>query len=557
MLFAAALTLSALIANPPAPAGGPRDCRRAGGSRGDHPGVAERARRIPGVGPSRGPRPRYARRAARGVVRRHAARGDGSAARRARRRLAPEGAARRDHSAGARRDDFPAGAAQSLALEYRRDFMAFSGVQTPEARIEDAEIVFVGYGIVAPEYQWDDYKDVDVRGKVLLMMNNDPEDDPKLFAGKTRLWYGRWDYKYLMAGQKGAAGAILIHTTPSAGYPWQVVQTSWAGENFELPDNGEPRVQIKAWATEDASRRIAALGGKDLDRLRAGAQRRDFRPVPLGVRLSFALENAITRKEWGNVDRKASRLRSEPERAGRPLHGAPRPLRHQARRRARCRRDLQRGGRQCLGRGRPALRGEGVLAATEGSAALDLLRGRHGGGAGPSGVRVPGPKSSGPARTDRGQHQHRWDQHLWPNPRSDDDRTGQVEPRFDGRGPRGGAGPRRQAGSVPRPRLLLPLGPVQPRQGRRAGGVLLRGNRLRRPAGRLGTRADREVGRTHYHQPSDEYDPNWDLSGAVEDVRLDFFLGVRVADADAMPSWNPGDEFEAARKKALAEVAPR
>jgi hypothetical protein len=191
--------------------------------------------------------------------------------------------------------------AQMLDLAYRQDFMAFPGVQKPQARIEDAELVFVGYGIVAPEYQWDDYKDANVRGRVIVMMNNDPADDPKLFAGKTRLWYGRWDYKFLMAGRKGAAGAIIIHTTSSAAYPWQVIQTSWAGEKYELPYEGEPRVQIKLWATDEASRKIAALGGKDLDKLRASAEKRDFRPVPLGVRLSLALENAIVRKESGNV----------------------------------------------------------------------------------------------------------------------------------------------------------------------------------------------------------------------------------------------------------------
>jgi Zn-dependent M28 family amino/carboxypeptidase len=181
------------------------------------------------------------------------------------------------------------------------NFVAFSGVQKPAAKIEDAEVVFVGYGIVAPEYQWDDYKDADLSGKVLLMMNNDPESDPSLFAGKTRLWYGRWDYKYLMAAKKGAAGAIIIHTTPSAGYPWHVVKNSWGGEQFELPDDGSPRVQIRMWADEELSRTVAGLGGKDLDALRASAESRSFRPVPLGVRLSFAIANAIQQKESGNV----------------------------------------------------------------------------------------------------------------------------------------------------------------------------------------------------------------------------------------------------------------
>ena len=128
--------------------------------------------------------------------------------------------------------------------------------------MDDAELVFVGYGIQAPEYQWDDFKGVNLAGKILVMMNNDPDWDPNLFAGKRRLYYGRWDYKYESAARQGAAGAIIIHTTPSAGYPWQVVQSSWGGEQFELPAGNEPRLRVKAWATEDggaaAARRRAA-----------------------------------------------------------------------------------------------------------------------------------------------------------------------------------------------------------------------------------------------------------------------------------------------------------
>jgi Zn-dependent M28 family amino/carboxypeptidase len=186
-------------------------------------------------------------------------------------------------------------------LKFYDDYVAYSGVQAPESKIDAAEVVFVGYGIVAPEYGWDDYKGADLKGKVLLMMNNDPEDDPKLFAGKTRLYYGRWTYKYEIAAQKGAVGAIVIHTTPSAGYPWQVVQTSNTGESFSLPDQGGPRVQVKAWATEDACRRVAKLAGQDLDALRAAAQKKDFKPVPLGVQLSLTLRNDVQRKPTANV----------------------------------------------------------------------------------------------------------------------------------------------------------------------------------------------------------------------------------------------------------------
>jgi hypothetical protein len=193
------------------------------------------------------------------------------------------------------------GGGKTLDLRFRDDYIAFSGVAEPEARVEGAEVVFVGYGIVAPEYGWDDYKGTDVKGKVVLLMNNDPEDDPRLFAGKTRLYYGRWDYKYEMAARHGAAAAIIIHTQASAGYPWQVVQSGWTTEQFSLPHEGEPPLEVKAWATEEAARRIASLAGRDLDTLRGAAQKREFKAVPLGVTLDIALANTVRRNTTANV----------------------------------------------------------------------------------------------------------------------------------------------------------------------------------------------------------------------------------------------------------------
>lgn len=184
------------------------------------------------------------------------------------------------------------------------DIVVFSGDQRPEAAVKDAEIVFVGYGITAPEHKWDDYKGADLRGKVLLMMNNDPEADPALFGGKTRLYYGRWDYKYREAARHGAVGAILIHTTPSASYPWHVVRSSFDCENFEAPEQvseREPRMAFRGWLTEEASRQVARAGGQDLDKLREAAERRDFRPVPLGVRVSLGIKNEIRRLQSANV----------------------------------------------------------------------------------------------------------------------------------------------------------------------------------------------------------------------------------------------------------------
>jgi hypothetical protein len=193
------------------------------------------------------------------------------------------------------------GHGKSMTLQQWDQFIAGSGVQEPRAEIADAEVVFVGYGIQAPEYDWDDYKGVDLEGKVLLIMNNDPDWDADLFGGETRLWYGRWDYKYLSAARQGAAGAIIIHTSPSAGYPWQVVQTSWTGVQFELPAGDEPRSQVNAWLTEDTARDLVAMAGLDLDELREAAFNRDFQPVPLGITTSLAMDVEIQRVQSANI----------------------------------------------------------------------------------------------------------------------------------------------------------------------------------------------------------------------------------------------------------------
>jgi Zn-dependent M28 family amino/carboxypeptidase len=182
------------------------------------------------------------------------------------------------------------------------DFTSVAGDPAAAAAWQNAELVFVGYGIHAPEQQWDDYKGADLRGKVLLFLNNDPADDPNLFAGKTRLYYGRWSYKYEEAARRGAAGAIVLHTNPSAGYPWQVVQANHGRENFWLPfPKEEPTIGIRSWCTEDAGKQLCALGGKDLDALRAAAEQRDFAPVPLGVTVELAIANTVRELKSANV----------------------------------------------------------------------------------------------------------------------------------------------------------------------------------------------------------------------------------------------------------------
>jgi Zn-dependent M28 family amino/carboxypeptidase len=190
---------------------------------------------------------------------------------------------------------------KTASFKWWDQYIAGSGVQSEKGAIKNAEVVFVGYGIQAPEFGWDDFKGQDLKGKVLLMLNNDPDWDPQLFGGDTRLYYGRWSYKYESAARQGAAGAIIIHTTPSAGYPFQVVQSSWTGEQVELPAGSEPRVQVRGWLTEEASRELAKLGGQDLDQLINSAKSKDFQPVPLGVTTSLDFKNKVNRSSTGNV----------------------------------------------------------------------------------------------------------------------------------------------------------------------------------------------------------------------------------------------------------------
>lgn len=443
---------------------------------------------------------------------------------------------------------------QKVDLTRIDDYVAFSGTQKPQSNIPGAEVVFVGYGIVAPEFQWDDYKDVDVKGKVLLMMNNDPEDDPKLFAGKTRLWYGRWDYKYMIAAKKGAVGAFLIHTQPSAGYPWQVVTSSWSRERFELPYEGEPRVEIKGWFTEDASKRIAALGGKDLDRLRAAAVKRDFRPVPLGVTFSMAIENKVQTKESANV-------------IGR-LPGSDSRLAREA--------VFYTAHHDHLGMKTDPKPGEDAIY----NGALDNASG------------VSAMLAIAKAFSELPKHPRRTvyfasvtaeeqgllgSEYLAKHPPIEPGRIA-ANINIDGVSIFGrtrdltmvGLGKSsldpiivslaKMEGRVVKPDQFPDRGHFyrsdqfnMAKVGVPAAYFDSGTDMIGKPAG-WGKQRIEQWEEKDYHQPSDELRDDWDLAGAVEDVRLDFWLGVKVANADRMPEWNRGDEFEAARQKALAAV---
>src|SRR6185503_2405658 len=193
---------------------------------------------------------------------------------------------------------------QRRTLKWKDDVVAWTKHVADSASLDRSDLVFVGYGIVAPEYNWDDYKGLDVKGKTLVMLVNDPPvpDDPKAFGGKAMTYYGRWTYKYEIAMQKGAAGALVVHETEPAGYPFEVVQAKTT-EQFDLvtPDKNMGRVNVEGWITLEQAKALLQMGGQDFDALRKQAATREFKPVPLGVTASMTIRNTLRTVDSQNV----------------------------------------------------------------------------------------------------------------------------------------------------------------------------------------------------------------------------------------------------------------
>ena len=192
------------------------------------------------------------------------------------------------------------GPSTQMTAAYFEEFVASSGVIEEEVAV-DAELVFVGYGVAAPEQGWDDFKGLDVKGKVLLAFVNDPpSDNPKHFGGRAMTYYGRWTYKYEEAARRGAAGILLVHMDEKAGYPWQVVQKSWTGELFQIEGRQDP-LRLRGWLRRDVAERLVGLSGKHLDELLNAAARSDFAPTPLGIRVTTRIANKIRKLSAPNV----------------------------------------------------------------------------------------------------------------------------------------------------------------------------------------------------------------------------------------------------------------
>ncbi|HVF26850.1 MAG TPA: M28 family metallopeptidase [Pyrinomonadaceae bacterium] len=199
-----------------------------------------------------------------------------------------------------------------IDLKSTDDYVAVSRRVEPEIKVENADVVFVGYGVVAPEYGWDDYKGVDVRGKTIVMLINDPAIpdpndasrlDERVFKGKAMTYYGRWTYKYEIASEKGAAAAIIIHEEGPAGYPYEVVSGSWGRENVDIkaPDKNAGRVAVEAWLHLNRAKELFAASNQDFEALKKAAQSRDFKPVSLPAKANFLLKNNLREIESNNV----------------------------------------------------------------------------------------------------------------------------------------------------------------------------------------------------------------------------------------------------------------
>lgn len=440
-----------------------------------------------------------------------------------------------------------------LKLEHHKDTMLVAGRPAEKLSLKDAELVFVGYGIQAPEYQWDDFKGMDLKGKVLVIMNNDPESDPALFGGRKRLYYGRWDYKYESAARQGAAGAIIIHTTPSAGYPYQVIQTSWSGEEFELAEGKGPRLDMRGWVTEDGAKQVAELAGRSLDDLRAAAESRDFKPVPLGVTMSMEMTCTIRHQDTGNVlgiiggsDPVLSKetvifmahhdhlgiAQTRDARGDNIYNGAI---------------DNASGTAALLSIARavtslPTPPRRSIMFAVVGAEEQGLLGSKYMAEHPP----IPPGYMSALINIDGINHLGRTrDLNLIGNGKSNLDPIIERVAKWQNRVITPDYSPDRGYYYRSDQFSLAKIG---------VPGVYTHAgiNVIGKPDGWGKEQLDAWVEKI-YHQPSDEYSDEWDLAGAIDDIRLLAHVGLVVADQDVAPAWNPGDEFEAARKKALAE----
>ena len=440
-------------------------------------------------------------------------------------------------------------------LEYHKNIMAITKKEEPMVSTS-APVVFVGYGIVAPEQNWDDYKGEDMSGKILLMLINDPpSEDPNFFGGKAMTYYGRWTYKYEIAAQKGAVGAMIIHTTETARYPWSVVQSSWYGEQFRLESNGEKFLNLESWITKESAEKIFKLAGFDFQEMMKAAQQREFKPIPLQLKASVTIKN----KSCHIVSHNVVGL----------LEGSDPQLKDEA--------IVYTAHWDHLGVGKP-IEGDniyngaldnatGVAGIIEIAEALCLLKEK--------------PKRSIVLVAVTAEEQgllgsaYHFDYPLFPPAKTAANINTDALNIL---------GPTRDLTVIGYGRSTLDedMVAVAAQQRRKVEGDHFPENgsfyrsdqfsavRKGIPALYINAGID-YIGKTkeyvekwrqeyiakRYHQPSDEYSPEWSFEGMVQDTQAAFLVGVHIANSSKMPQWRKGDEFEKIRLESIKKYQSR
>src|SRR6184192_1983356 len=449
---------------------------------------------------------------------------------------------------------------KTVDLKYPDDFIASSARLQPEIKVNASDVVFVGYGVVAPEYGWDDYKGVDVRGKILLMLINDPavpdpkdpsKLDEKMFKAKAMTYYGRWTYKYEIAAQRGAAAAIIIHETEPAAYPWQVVRSSWAKENFELdnPNKNMDAVSARSWITLEVAKKLFTDSGQEFDALKKSAISKDFRPVALNAKANIEIKQQIRSFKSHNVVGK--------------LEGSDSKLRDEY--------IIYTAHWDHLGR-HPELQGDqifnGAIDNASGVASLIQLAAAF------TKLNPPTKRSvlfMATTAEEAGLLGAKFyaEHPLYPLEKTLADvnidtvnpwgKTRDIEDLSDNNSMLDDL---LAAAAKRNGRVMTPNS--QPEKGgfyradhfefsKRGLPALYTGGGkdfIGKPAD-FGQQKKDDYTAHHYHQVSDEVNPEWDLSGAVQDVQLLFEVGYQVANGDKFPEWKPGTEFKAKRDAML------
>jgi Zn-dependent M28 family amino/carboxypeptidase len=447
--------------------------------------------------------------------------------------------------------------AQQQTLKWKDDVVAWTKHVAPSASIENSELVFVGYGVDAPEFNWDDYKGTDLKGKTLVMLVNDPpvpdpnnpgELDAKTFGGKAMTYYGRWTYKYEIGAQKGAAGVLIVHETGPAGYGFNVIQGK-TGEQFDLvtPDKNMGRVAVEGWITLDQTKALMQSAGQDFDALKAQAATRGFKPVPLGVTASMTIKNSLrtiaSRNVVAKVEGSDPKLKDEyvvytahwdhfGKTADGIFHGAEDDALGCA--------ALIEVGRAFTKLPAPPRRSILFLAVT--AEEQGLLGSQY------YSVTPIYPL----AKTVADINMDSWNTHgrtkdltLVGFGASDLDDYARDAAAEQGRVVHGDAEPEKgffyRSDHFNFAKQGVPA--LDPE-----GGVEYIG----KPPD-YGKQVRDEWTERRYHTPKDVVYPDWDLSGVNEDLKVYFAVGYRIAQADKIPEWKPGNEFKAKRDQMRRE----